>query len=63
MCYVKFCILIGILDVPFDFVPQFFYKSTLFDLILPCPLGFRVFSFKKLNKFFLLGLGLGLQSL
>ena len=52
MCFVKFCILIGILDEPFDFVTQLFYKSTPFDLILSCPLGFRAFSFKKLNKFF-----------
>ena len=52
MCYIKFCILIGILDELFDFVPPFFYKSTLFDLILPCTLGFKVFSFKKLNNFF-----------
>ena len=52
MCFVKFCILIGILDEPFDFVTQLFYKSTPFDLILSCPLGFRAFSFKKLNKIF-----------
>lgn len=39
-------------EEPFDFVPQLFYKSTLFDFILSCPLGFRAFSFKKLNKFF-----------
>ena len=55
MCFVKFCILIGILDEPFDFVTQLFYKSTPFDLILSCPLGFRAFSFKKLNKFFFIG--------